>query len=165
MKTLIDLSDLGSEKLNKDYNYGYEGNCANFVSAVLIDTKELTAQDFLAAQTYKYREQVEAIIDVCQRGAQGYHFLSDVTKAQAGDIWIVHGNGRNHVELIIKVEGEYFWQIGSNNYENENDPIGCLQNPSTNSKYSTNAKKYQRVTEHKRLIADGGDVRFVCSKR
>ena len=172
MNTLIDLSDFHDAELNKKYNYGYEGNCANFVSAVLIDTNEVTAQDFLNAANpdYKYREMVESFIDLCQRGAKGYHFLSDVTKAQAGDIWIAHGydkdgNKRNHVELIIKVEGEYFWQIGSNNYGNENDKIGCLQNPGTDSKYSTNAKKYQRVTEHKRHISDGDNVRFVCSKR
>ena len=161
MPTLLDLT-------NDAGNYGYDSECANFASSVLIDTGELTQKDFSDAPQEKYRETVPAFLDLCTRGAQGYHFLDDPRKAQAGDIWISYGNDgeafRHHVELIIKVEGDYFWQIGSNNYAST-DTVECLNNHNTDSKYSSDPTKYQRVTEHKRHIDEQKAVRVICSKR
>ena|GEM_PF-2239871 len=160
MPTLVDLT-------NDAGNHGYDSECANFASSVLIDTGELTQQDFLDAPKEKYRETVPAFLDLCTRGAKGYHFI-EPSQAQAGDIWISYGDDgvkfRHHVELIIKVEGEYFWQIGSNNY-NLGEPIECLNNHSTDPKYAENSDAYQRVTEHKRPLNDQEKVRKVCSKR
>ena len=160
MPTLLDLTNYAG-------NHGYNSECANFASSVLIDTGELTQQDFLDAPTEKYRETVPAFLDLCTRGAKGYHFI-DPKQAQAGDIWISYGMDgeefRHHVELIIKVEGDYFWQIGSNNYK-AGETVECLNNYSTDpDKYSPNPKEYQRVTEHKRHLNEQEAVRKVCSK-
>ncbi len=148
MPTLIDLSSLGSLS-----NYGYDLNCANFVSSVLIDTGEIT--DFAG------REEVAGIRSMCESGMFGYHIV-DASKAQAGDIWYKKIEGSySHTELIVKVEGDHFIQIGSNNY-GSTEAVGCQRNWSTDAKYSTNPSKYQRIVEHPRALTDGG---VVCSKR
>ncbi|MBO4349439.1 MAG: hypothetical protein J6A01_00635 [Proteobacteria bacterium] len=91
----------------------------------------------------------------------GYHIV-DASKAQAGDIWYKKIEGvYSHTELIVKVEGDHFIQIGSNNY-GANEAVGCQRNWSTDSKYSSSPTKYQRIVEHSRALSDGG---VVCSKR
>ena len=146
--TLIDLSNLGTVT-----NYGYNLNCANFVSSVLIDTGEVTS--------IPGREEVANIKKFCEAGKEGYHILDDPRKAQAGDIWYKKTDSYSHTELIVKVEGDYFWQIGSTSF-GSNETVTCENNHSTNSKYAEAPKKYQKVMERKRAISDGG---VVCSKR
>ena len=147
MPTLIDLSSLGSLS-----NYGYDLNCANFVSSVLIDTGEITG--------LSGREEVAGIRSMCESGMFGYRII-EASKAQAGDIWYKKNDSYSHTELIVKVEGDHFIQIGSNNY-GSTEAVGCQRNWSTDAKYSTNPSKYQRIVEHPRALTDGG---VVCSKR
>ena len=88
----------------------------------------------------------------------GYYTISDPSNAKPGDIWY----SDSHTEIVIEPDDSLgkVKLIGSNNYDKSTDKVECLQNHSTNSKYSSDATDYQRVTEQYRKYEKGQ----VCSR-
>lgn len=124
-----DLSGYGST-----YNYGYNDNCANFVTSSL-KTAGLIAKNILG---------VGKLYNYCKDGTEGYRFTT-LEDAKAGDIWINESKG--HTELVVGYNKGNVILIGSNNFSSSASLSGlCVKTYYTNSKYSSKPSSYQRVS-------------------
>ena len=127
-----------------DYNCGYDCNCANFVTACLVNTGQM-AKHFIAVSDIK---------NYCRSGQEGYREI-DPHNAQAGDIWYTADGQGSHTELVVRVEGNQLLLIGSNNF-------GAGDNPSCKKQgCSDSSTEYQGVSYAYKPIGTG----IVCSKR
>lgn len=95
LPNLIDVSWGGS-----DYNYGYDCNCANFVTAVLQNV----------GMFGPHYVGVSKIRDYCAAGNEGYHSVSR-SSAKPGDIWL----NSHHTEIVASNTNGSITLIGSNN--------------------------------------------------
>ncbi|MBR4984513.1 MAG: C40 family peptidase [Proteobacteria bacterium] len=96
LKYLIDVSYGGS-----DYNYGYNCNCANFVSAILQNVG-LLGNHYIGVSALK-----------SAMSSEGYKSISRAN-ARPGDIWL-NKNGGSHTEIVASNSNGYITLIGSNN--------------------------------------------------
>ncbi|MBO4351568.1 MAG: hypothetical protein J6A01_11580 [Proteobacteria bacterium] len=130
-------------------NYGYDLNCANFVTAIL------RANDLINASGYTF---VSQLYDHCTAGKDGYHVI-DKSQAKPGDFWVTSELG--HAELVIGYYGGKLLLIGSNNFSASTSMSNLCQETSlTNNMYSSKANDYQRVSY-------GNDYTsgYVCSRQ
>ncbi len=111
-----------------DYCYGYNDNCANFVTATL-KTVGLIKKNFIA---------VSQIKSYCNAGTEGYRQVTSFSKAKPGDIWINSSGG--HTELVMGYHDGALILIGSNNFGSGAGTNNCQKSP------CDRASAYQRVS-------------------
>ena len=150
IENLYDLGDPQKSNLTMN-NYGYNNDCANFVSAILKTTGRFTH----AGDIYN----IGQLKTYCS-GNDGYHQIEE-KDAQPGDVWICGGD---HAEMVVGRYKNYLVLIASNNFSGEaaKSADNCMNGPSTDPKYSTNGAKYQRVSYNDSDWC--GDTHFVYSR-
>ena len=121
------------------YNHGYNNNCANFVTASLVNAG-MIAKNMIAVST---------IYNYCKAGTEGYRLIS-ISDAKPGDIWMNTSLG--HTELVVGNYNGTLILIGSNNFSSSNYN-GCAIDT------GAEASKYQRVSYGSSTSG------YVCSKQ
>ena len=130
-------------------NYGYDLNCANFVTAIL------RANGLMNSSAYTFVDDVYAH---CTSGKDGYRVI-DKSQAKPGDFWVT--NTMSHAELVVGYYNGALLLIGSNNFDKSTSLTNmCQETALTNGKYSSAANDYQRVSY-------GGEYiwGYVCSRQ
>ncbi len=122
------------------YNHGYNDNCANFVTASLVNAGMIAKNMIAVSTVYNY----------CKAGTEGYR-LTSIAAAKPGDIWINTSLG--HTELIVGNHNGTLILIGSNNFSSSNFGKGCAINT------GASASSYQRVSYGTSTTG------YVCSKQ
>ena len=97
LKNFTDLSIYGAT-----YNYGYNCNCANFVTACSVNTGWMS-KNYISVQDMYYK---------LKAGTDGYRVING-SQAKKGDIWCNTSLG--HTELVYSRSGTSITLIGSNN--------------------------------------------------
>ena len=126
----------------KDYNHGYNDNCANFVTACLKTVGLISKNLINLSQIRKH----------CNDHTDGYRKV-DYESAKAGDIWVNSSEG--HTELVIGYKNGTIYLIGSNNFNSDNYK-GCQINT------GASAGSYQRVSYAKTTKNQTG---YICSRQ
>ncbi len=136
-KTVPEFSDkFVSLAGHSSCNYGYDNNCANFVTAIL------RANGLMNSSAYTF---VDDVYDHCTAGMDGYHEI-DKSQAKPGDFWV--NNSLGHAELVVGYYNGNVVLIGSNNFQQglQMPEHLCQETSKNNSKYSTDPYDYQRVS-------------------
>ena len=139
------FTDLGT--YNDTYNYGYDNNCANFVTACL-KSVGLISKNLIA---------VAKVIEHCKAGTDGYHEI-EFEDAKAGDIWVMTGN--HHTELVVGYKDDTLYLIGSNNFGKTT--------VNTEEDHVCQIHTEQDVTDYQRVWYDSAKksgTSIVCSRR
>lgn len=136
LKNFTNLDIYGST-----YNYGYNDNCANFVTSSL-KTSGLIAKNFIA---------VSQIKSYCNAGTEGYHQVSSFSKAKPGDIWINSSGG--HTELVMGYHNGSLILIGSNNFSSGDSDTNCQK------------RTGQRASAYQRVSYSSSSTGYLCSRQ
>ncbi len=125
-------------------NY-YNNNCANFVTAILMNVGLISV----------HYDHVKEIKQYCQQGKEGYRMI-DFADAKPGDIWMEKDATHSHTELVVGTwnNGTHVITIGSMSF------TSCS---SDGVKTMDLAGKYQRVSYTDRV--NEGDYVYICSRQ
>ncbi|MBQ9242186.1 MAG: SH3 domain-containing protein [Proteobacteria bacterium] len=126
----------------KDYNHGYNDNCANFVTACL-KTVGLISKNMI---------NLTQIKNHCTNQTDGYRKIN-YEDAKAGDIWVNSSGG--HTELVIGYKDGTVYLIGSNNFSSSNF-TGCQMDT------GASGSSYQRVSYASTSKSKTG---YICSRQ
>lgn len=123
--------------------YGYENNCANFTTSILVSTGLASVNEIGSWETKAY---------YCEQHRGGYRIV-DKTQAKPGDIWYKDASAGKHIELVIGYHNGNYVLIGSNNFNASN------YSPCANTYPGVDVSHYQRVSYDYR--SDG----YICSRQ
>ncbi len=123
--------------------YGYENNCANFTTSILVTVGLASVNEIGSWETKAY---------YCEQGRDGYHIV-DKTQAKPGDIWYKDANAGKHIELVMGYHNGNYVLIGSNNF-NASNYSACA-----NTYSGVDVSHYQRVSYDYR--SDG----YICTRQ
>ena len=132
------------KKYNADYNYGYDNNCANFVTACL-KTVGLISKNIIRVADVKTH---------CLNGTDGWRKI-DFKDAKAGDIWI--NASEKHTELVVGYKNDNVYLIGSNNFHDDDGVKNCQVSNS-----GAKGSDYQRVSYNN---SNETGTNIICTQR
>ena len=139
LQNFTDLSTYGAT-----YDYGYDCNCANFVTACL-KTVGLISENII---------NVVGVKTHCLKGTDGWRQIN-FNEAKAGDIWI--NSTEKHAELVVGYKDNKVYLIGSNNFKDSDGVNNCQQTVS-----GASGSDYQRVSYDS---SNESGTSIICTQR